>query len=130
MEPESTLGWREDLPCIRFLGQTHPDQPCSRPQRTENAVEPLMTCGPKLRIRHETNRGYRLNMSVQAFTACGLGDMHRRLVNWIPNSEQACWVAPDSQTRGQGRPFRVTLCFKTGKTFSCGNNVVTVIGFS
>lgn len=80
----------EDFPpSIEFSDQTNPDTwlMWKVPKRTKNTVKPLITSGPKLeKIRYKTNSGYRLNVLIQDFTACGLGDMPEPHVNWIANT--------------------------------------------
>lgn len=95
------------------------------PQRTENTVKPLITSGPKLgKIRYKTNSGYKLNMLVQDFTACGFGDMSGPHVNWIPNTKRlvgsprlAHWRCT---TISHSKVFLITW-----NAFSCGNKVVS-----
>lgn len=107
--PEATLAQMDDLPpSTEFSGQTHPDQPCGRSLKEQkNTMKPLIAYGLKPgRISYKTNRGYRWNVLVEDFTACGLGDMHGPRVNWIQNTERrACGAFPGLQTGGPQRSF-------------------------
>lgn len=93
------------------------------PKRPKTTVKPLITYGLKPgRIRYKTNSGYRLNMLVQDFTACGLGGTHGPRVDGIPNTERRVGQSPGYKL--EAHSGLSLQCF-SWNTFSCGNKAVS-----
>lgn len=127
MAPGGNIGMDGRLPSLHIvLGWNEPRSAMWKvPKRTKNTVKPFMTSGPKLgKIRYKTNSGYRLNVLIQDFTACGLWDMPGPCVNWIANIKRhvgSPWLTNQKSTT----IFHSKGFLRTWNTFFCGNQVVS-----